>query len=68
MRDIREPKRSPFDRDNTAATATKAAPNGVLMKAEGDFGSKYDVLETKYVCTASNKGVKAGYFNQYVMI
>lgn len=62
MRDMRDPKpkTSPFDRDNTAGTAANAAPEVVLMKDVGDFGSKYDVLETKYVCTASNKGVKRG--------
>lgn len=64
MRDRRDPspKTSLFDRDNTAGTAAKAPPKVVFMKEEGDFGSKYDVLETKYLCTASNRGVKAGYF------
>lgn len=61
MRDIREPKRSPFDSDRTAGTATKVAPKVVLMNEDGVFGSKYEVLETKYVCTASNRGVKAGF-------
>jgi hypothetical protein len=58
---MRDPKRSPFDRDNTAGAATKAAPKVVLMKEVCDFESKYDVLDTRYACTARSRGVKAGY-------